>query len=202
VFGKDKLGGLAGVLLVAVLGLLAACGGAQHATDIPDPIEDTTLGTGDVFDVNVYDEEQLSGSYQIADDGFIDFPLVGRVEVTGLEPPAVAALLTERLRDGEFLVSPHVSVFVQAYNSKRFAVVGAVQRAGNFPFVVGMTVVQALGEAGGFTPLASRNDVTLSRRVNGELRRFNIRVGDIASGEVDDPGVQAGDIIFVAERVF
>ncbi len=197
------MGGRSRVLLgLFATSLVWGCGGNAPRTSVPAPIADTTLGNGDVFDVSVYDEEELSGSYRVDDNGSIDFPLIGRVQVDGLEPSDVASLLAQLLRDGEFLRDPHVSVFVQEYNSKRVAVLGAVQRPGNLSFAPGMTVVQAISQAGGFTPLASKNKVTLSRRVEGTLRRFEVRADDVTRGESEDPRVQPGDIIFVPERVF
>ena len=191
--------------LIAVLVLAAAgCGGGNMSTnaDLPPAIEDTTLGVGDVFDVRVYGEEHLSTSYRVAQDGTIDFPFVGRYAVAGAEPPAVADGLAERLRDGGYLRNPQVSVFVREVRSKRVSVVGAVARPGTLELTSGMTVVHAISQAGGFTSIASTNQVIVSRRVGGELRRFRVPVEDVQEGAVDDVALQAGDIVYVPERVF
>lgn len=188
--------------LLPVLLLAAACGASSPAVVPPPAQDDTTLGAGDVFDVRVYGEEELTGSYRVAEDGSIDYPFVGRIEVAGLEPPTVAQVVAQRLRDGEYLVNPQVSVFVKEYNSKRISVIGAVQRPGTFPMTSGLTAVQAISLAGGFTSMASRNDTVVSRRVDGELRRYRVPAEDITEGQVNDVPVQAGDIIYVPERVF
>ena len=183
--------------------VLAGCGGGGAAGGtIPPTVDDTTLGAGDVFDVRVYGEEELSGTYRVAQDGSIDFPFVGRIEVAGQEPPLVANQISLQLRDGGYLVNPQVSVFVQEYNSKRVSVVGAVAEPGTFPLEPNMTVVRAISQAGGFTPLASRDSVVVTRRINGELRRFRVEVEEITEGSRDDVPVQAGDIIYVPERLF
>jgi polysaccharide export outer membrane protein len=191
-------------LLLLAFTLLAGCsrgGGAPGgANDVG--AEDTTLGPGDVFQVRVYGEEDLSSGYRVAQDGTIDFPFVGRVEVAGKEPTEVADLVASRLREGNYLRDPQVSVMVEEYNSKRVSVMGAVARSGTFPMRAGLTVVEAISLAGGFTPLASRNGTVVTRRVDGELQRFQVRVDDVTRGEADDVVLQAGDIVYVPERLF
>lgn len=176
--------------------------GARTPTPLPIPTDDTTLGPGDVFIVRVYGEDDLSASYRIAPDGTVDFPLVGRLAVKGKEPTEVADLIAHELHRGQILVAPQVSVVVEEYNSKRFSVMGAVAQPGTFPMSNGLTVVQAISLAGGFTPLASRNSVVVTRRRNGELRRYEVAVDRMTRGEVDDFPVTAGDIVYVPERLF
>lgn len=168
----------------------------------PPPMSDTTLGAGDVFDVRVFGEAELSATYRVEEDGSIDFPLVGRIEIAGLEPNIAAAAVAQHLRDGEVLVAPHVSVLVQEYNSKRVSVVGAVASPGTFSMTPGMTVVQVISEAGGFTSLASRNQTVVTRMINGENRRFRVPVERITEGRVQDVPIQSGDIVYVPERMF
>lgn len=189
--------------LLLLLALAAGCGPPSSSTR-PTAVgdEDTTLGTGDVFDVRVYGEEELSASYRVAHDGSIDFPLIGRLQVVGLEPTAVAEIIADRLRSAEYLRHPQVSVFVQEYNSKRISVLGAVREPGSFPMQSGLTVVQAISLAGGFTALANRDGTTVARRIGSETRRFPVHVDRITSGQEEDFPIQAQDIIYVPERVF
>src|SRR5262249_34967908 len=129
--------------------LAAAC----HGTRIPDdpirPVEckldlnDTQLGPGDVFDVRVYEEAQLSGIYRVSGDGTISFPLVGQLHIDGQTPPEVGHLIEARLAQG-FLRNPQVSIFVKEYNSKRISVLGQVSKPGTFPYLDSMTIIQAL----------------------------------------------------------
>lgn len=164
--------------------------------------EDTTVGTGDLFDVRVYGEEDLSAQYRIAQDGSIDFPLIGRIEVVGLEPGAIATLISTRLREGQYLVRPHVSVVVREYNSKRISVLGAVRNPGSYPMRSGMNVVEAIGLAGGFTALANRDGTTITRTVDDHLHRYAAPVDRISDGQEANVPVRAGDIIRVPERMF
>lgn len=185
-------------LLVCV----AACGGAPQTIGVSDAQDvDASLGPDDVFDIRVYGEEDLSGSYRVSQDGSIDFPLIGRTRVAGLDPTEVADLVKSRLMEEQILLAPQVSVFVQEYASKRISVVGAVSAPGTFPMTAGLTVVQAISLAGGFDN-ANSNSTVLTRRVDGELRRFTVRANDISRGRADDVPVRAGDIIFVPGSTF
>lgn len=190
---------LGGLLLAAQPG----CG--PTGLNSPPPAtgdNDTTLGPGDVFVVRVYDEQDLSTNYRVAQDGTIDFPYVGRVAVADLEPTEVADLLEERLREEGVLVHPQVSVLVTEYNSKRISVSGAVRNPGNYPISPGLTALQAVGLAGGTTDLANRDGAIVTRRVDGAMRRYSIPLDRITIGTADDFAIRAGDIIFVPERPF
>lgn len=187
---------------LALLVAVTSCGPtSSYAVDESEGADDTTLGLGDVFEVRVFAEDDLSARYRVSDDGSIDFPLIGRVLVGGLEPTQVADLIESRLREGDFLRDPQVSVFVEEYNSKRISVLGAVQSAGSFPITPGLTVVQAISLAGGFTALANRDGTVLTRRVEGRMRRLSVPVDRIMAGERSDIRVRAGDIIHVPARI-
>lgn len=192
----------AGSLLLSAI-LVSACGPGGINTRPPATAEnDTRLGVGDLFDVRVYGEEDLSTNYRVEQDGTIDFPYIGRVEVEGLEPPQVADLIEVRLRDGAVLVEPHVSVLVTETPSRRITVQGAVRNPGNYPVTAGLTVLQAVGLAGGTTDLANRNGAIVTRRVDGEMRRYAVPLDNITIGAAEDFPVQANDIILVPERPF
>ncbi|MBN1652971.1 MAG: polysaccharide biosynthesis/export family protein [Deltaproteobacteria bacterium] len=184
--------------------LFFGCGTTIKQTPQPLSVgeDDTTLGPGDVFEVNVYGDKDLSGKHKVAKDGSIDFPLVGRVVVAGKEPTEVSEDIARKLIEGEILLNPQVSVFVTEYVSKRVSVVGAVSRPGTFPMSSGLTVVQAISLAGGFTSLASRNETLVTRRDNQKTERFRVPVERVAEGRADDFALQAGDIIYVPERLF
>lgn len=195
---------IASLLVCATVSSIPGCGAAGRVPDAQrhSSDEETTVGTGDLFDVRVYGEEDLSAQYRIAQDGSIDFPLIGRVEVVGLEPGAIASLISTRLREGRYLVRPHVSVVVREYNSKRISILGAVRNPGSYPIRSGMGVVEAIGLAGGFTALANRDGTTITRTVDETLHRYAAPVDRISDGQETDVPVRAGDIIRVPERMF
>jgi len=158
---------------------------------------DVTLGPTDVFEVRVYGEPDLSGTYRIDSDGTIDFPLIGRLRVSGQVPSQVATTITEKLAQG-YLKSPQVSILVKESNSKKVTVLGQVQKPGTFPFLVRMSVVEALSLAGGFTSLAAGNDVIVRR--GGKT--FRVRAAAITEGKAPNFFLEPGDTVLVQERMF
>jgi polysaccharide export outer membrane protein len=161
----------------------------------------STLGAGDVFEVRVFQEPDLSGPFRVATDGSIDFPLCGRLEVMGLSAGAAAELITRCLKP-RYLKSPQVSVFLKELNSKKVFVIGEVQKPGTFPYEDGMSVVQAVTLAGGFTRLAAKNDCTVTRAAAGAEQRIKVRVEDVGRGAAPNFPLQPGDIVFVPESLF
>lgn len=191
------------VALLAALMLGTGCPRTVPPPPMPplNLVADTTLGPGDVFTVDVFGEKELSGKYRVSASGQVDYPLVGAVKVGGLTPTEVAALLSRKLAAG-YLREPHVSVFVDAYNSKKISVFGQVRKPGTFAYLNNMSIIEAITLAGGFTPLASKNDITVTRNEGGKSRRFKLQVKDIGEGRAQNYLLRPGDVVFVPERVF
>ncbi len=183
--------------------LCAGCHGALRESGGQQVLsqDDSTLGTGDTFDVRVFGEGDLSAKYRVGGDGTIDFPLVGTLKVTGLLPSQVAALIATRLRAG-ILRSPQVSVYVQEQVSKKIHVLGQVARPGTFTCAAGMNIVEAITQAGGFTPVSAKNSTTVTRTVAGKQFIYRVAAGDISDGMAKNFAVRPGDIISVPERFF
>jgi polysaccharide export outer membrane protein len=182
-----------------------ACSVARPQTPAVRPEDaptDTTIGPGDVFDVRVYGEEGLSGTYRVASDGSVDYPLLGTISVQGMTPTEVTRLIADGLVSGQFLRKPNVSVFVKEYSSKKISVFGQVNKPGTFQYVDGMSIVEAVSIAGGFTPMAKPNDVTVTRVINGAEKQFLVPVEAIAQGRTSNFVLRPGDIVFVPQRVF
>ena len=181
-----------------------ACGGTPPAATLPPPptpeanIEGASLGPSDVFEVRVYQEKELSGSYRVGSDGKFTFPLVGPVSAEGCSPAELADILTERLRRG-FLRNPQVSVFIQEFNSKKVFVLGEVNKPGTFRFEDNMSIVQAITLAGGFKALADKNRIVLTRLVDGQELKYVVPVEAIGQGRGQNLLLQPGDIVFVPE---
>ena len=161
----------------------------------------TSLGAGDVFEVRVFQEPDLTGAYRVAADGSIDFPNCGRLPVAGRTAAAVADEITSCLKP-RYLKNPQVSVFVREFNSKKVFVFGEVQKPGTFAYEDGMSVVQAVTLAGGFTRIAARNACTVTRLIEGSEKRIKVPVEDIGAGRAPNFVLQPGDILFVPESVF
>ncbi len=184
--------------------LIAGCGPATKTTvaePIMPPQIDTTFGVGDTFDVRVFGEADLSGSYKVSGEGNITFPLIGLVHVDGLDPEGVARLLTEKLRQG-ILRDPQVTVTAKDQISKKIYIMGQVGRPGTFPYSPSMSIVEAITVAGGFTPLAAKNDTTITRSEKGQKTITKVPAGDIGEGKARNVYLKPGDIISVPERMF
>lgn len=169
---------------------------------LPVPVESTTLGPGDVFTLDMVGEKDLPRDYQVASDGTVDFPYIHRVKVQGLEPQEVAREVRERLIAQRILVDPSVIVSVKEYNSKRITVLGQVQRPGSFPLTPGMTLVQAISNAGGLNAIANGDRVNLTRKDKQGATTVVLSFDSITDGKSPDLPLQAGDQIYVHERVF
>lgn len=168
---------------------------------IPEP-DIAKLGPGDVFQVKVYEDNTLSDIYQVSSTGTIDFPLIGRLKVEGLTPSEVVDLIKTKLIEGKFIKDPHISIFVKEWNSRKISVFGEVQKPGTFQYEAGMTIVQAISLAGGFTNIADANHTRVIRIINGVEKRFILPVKEIGEGRAPNFYLKPGDIIFVPERLF
>src|SRR5512136_1077371 len=94
---KLRAAALAGLVAVA------ACGGAPHPVDLPAPIEVTSFGVGDVFEVHIMGEEKLPTTFTVAPDGTVDLPYIKRIKVLGLEPQQIAEVVRNKLMKDEIL---------------------------------------------------------------------------------------------------
>jgi protein involved in polysaccharide export with SLBB domain len=164
------------------------------------PSEDR-IGIDDVFDVRVYGEPELTGTYRVANDGTIDFPLAGRLTVLGLRTGEIQNLLVTKLAAG-ILKSPQVTVTVKERNSQKITVFGQVAKPGQVSYYPNITIVDAIASAGGFTGIAAKNSVNLRREVSGKIETHVFPVADIAEGRSQNVMVLPGDVLVVDERVF
>ena len=112
--------------------------------------QDYRVGGYDVIDINVYEEADLSRKdVRISADGYISFPLVGRLKVEGLTTSEIEKLISLKLAEGQYLLDAHASVTVMDYKSKQFIVLGAVKEPGTYPLKAKERVLDAISRAGG-----------------------------------------------------
>ncbi len=173
------------------------------APDLPAPVESTTLGPGDILRMEVVGEKDFPTEYQVAPDGTINFPYIDGMKVSGLEAQDVASRVRQSLIERQILKHPSVIVRVTEFRSKRVTVLGQVKSPGSLPFQPGMALVQAISQAGGVTAPGLVDQVRLTR-VLKDRRSLTVVVDleAINSGRLEDVLLQAGDRIFVEERVF
>jgi polysaccharide export outer membrane protein len=174
-------------LCIAALGGCAAphYSDALFRADLSAPYQ---LASGDRLRVIVFGQEQLTNSFSVDGAGNISMPLIGMVRVQGMTTAQAQGVIEARLRDG-FLREPKVSVEVEAF--RPFFVLGEVGIAGQYPFINGMTVQNAIAIAGGFTPRGYQDCVDLTRIIGGRPVT--------ASVPLTFP-VRPGDTITVRER--
>ena len=178
-----------GVLLVVGL---AACGSTAPsdldqaaASDIPE----YHLGSGDRVRVTVMDQPNLTGEYRVDGAGRIAYPLIGSIEARGMTARELEEKITAGLKP-DYLANPSVSV--EVVNPRPFYVLGEVRNPGSYPYVEGMTVLNAVAIAGGFTYRARDEDFYVTRATNPALKQ--------AAGPATR--VTPGDVITVRERYF
>jgi polysaccharide export outer membrane protein len=148
------------------------------------------LDAGDRLRVVVYGQEGLTNTYAIDAGGSITMPLIGAVRARGLTPAGLAAEITGKLRNG-YIREPSVAVEIEAY--RPFFILGEVAAPGQYPYVPNMSVESAVAIAGGFSPRAKRDRVTLTHTDAGGSVRAIVPLGTPLS---------PGDTVLVGERWF
>jgi polysaccharide biosynthesis/export protein len=158
---------------------------APLAADVNGPY---VLDSGDKLRILVFGQEALSNSYAVDAAGNIAMPLIGAVEARGISTEALSQAIAVRLRRG-YVREPHVAIEIETY--RPFFVLGEITTPGQFAFVPGMTVENAVAIAGGFTPRAYRYQFELHRLIRGQVMRATVAL---------DYPVRPGDTIVVSER--
>ena len=147
------------------------------------------LDAGDRLRVVVYGQEGLTNTYAIDAGGSITMPLIGSVPARGRTPAGLAADITARLRNG-FIREPSVAVEVEAY--RPFFILGEVAAPGQYPYVPNMTVESAVAIAGGFSPRALRDRVTITHTDPAGSMRTVVPLGTRSAPAIPCSSANAG----------
>lgn len=176
---------------------LAACSTTRTAVVETGPryTEDTTdqayrLDSGDKVRLTVYNEPTLSGEFAVSSNGSLSLPLIGEVPATKRTTDEIGAEVQRRLADG-YLRDPKVSMEVITY--RPFFILGEVKAPGQYPFASGITVLNAVATAQGFSPRAERKVAYIRRAGSTEETPYRL---------TPDLRVQPGDTIRIGERYF
>ena len=187
------------MILIRVFAAIMACAAlascaapSREPTAEAPPAVDAPyrLANGDRLRILVFGQADLTNTYAVDSSGVVSMPLIGRVRAQGLTTAELERAVTARFRQG-YLRDPSVSIEVQDF--RPVFVLGAVACAGQYPYVNGMTVEQAVAAAGGFTPLAAQASVSITRIAGGRATTF--------SAPLDYPA-RPGDTIAVDGRLF
>jgi polysaccharide export outer membrane protein len=170
-------------------------GPAIYAAPMPAPMAvayDSAyrLDAGDRLRIVIYGQEGLTNTYAIDAGGSITMPLIGAVRARGLTPAGLAAEISGKLRNG-YIREPSVAVEIEAY--RPFFILGEVAAPGQYPYVPNMSVESAVAIAGGFSPRARRDRVTLTHTDAGGSARVVVPLGT---------PISPGDTVLVGERWF
>jgi protein involved in polysaccharide export with SLBB domain len=148
------------------------------------------LGPSDRVRLKVYGEQDISGEYEIDTNGYISVPLAGRVKAAGLNTRQLEKAVASALSRG-LLRDPRVNAEVATY--RPFFILGEVKKAGEYPYKSGLTVLDAVASAGGYTYRANEGKVV--------IRRAGSNVEETIALDAPVP-VYPGDNIRIPERYF
>jgi len=172
-------------------------------TDTPSEYR---IGVDDVMRINVWGNNELSVEVPVRPDGKISMPLIGDIQAGGRTPTEVAVDIKSKL--SAYIRNPNVTVMLTELHSheylSRIRVTGAVENQLSIPYRQGMTVLDAVLEAGGVNEFASENSTKLYRKQNGNTVVYDIKLGNILNkGELStNLYLKPGDVITVPERFF
>ncbi len=193
-------------LALAAALLAAACGDnppVVYPTAPPSLNESQlTMGPGDKIDLVIYfGQNETKATYTLDSSGEIAVRYIGTVSAAGKTAAQLKGEVQTKLADG-YLRDPIVSVTVSEINSRKLSVLGQVARSGTIKYVPGMTITDAIAQSGGFTPMARKNLVRVTRSVDGHPVSWELPAEMIGRGDRPTFWVMPGDVVFVPERVF
>jgi len=147
------------------------------------PHDDTfVIGNEDVLAISVWKEPDLTKAVPVRSDGKISLPLVGELEATGKTPLQLERDITEKLKS--FITAPEVNVIVQQVNSRKFNILGEVNKPGEYPLAASTTVMDAVATAGGFRDFAKKTGVYVLRKTaDGQENRLKFNYKDFIKGK-------------------
>jgi polysaccharide export outer membrane protein len=184
--------------------LMAQQGPAQPQVAARQQDANYHLAANDLLDFRVFQEPELDAVIRISGDGNAIFPLVGAVPVAGKTIGEATELLRKRYMNG-YLVNPQVTLTVRTYARKVFTILGQVQKPGSYEIEgsESISLLQAVGMAGGYTRIANPGNVTVKRREGGAEKVYRFNAKKMAKTESDSNfRVLPGDVITVAESIF
>lgn len=196
------------VLVLAVVAVVAGCSG----NPTPPPIDkqnaensEYLIGAGDVVNIFVWRNPELSATVPVRPDGKISTPLVEDVDAVGKTPTQLARDIEERLK--KFVRDPIVTVITQNFVGdfdQQVRVIGEAAEPRAVPYREKMTVLDVMIQVGGLTKYAAGNRAVLVRRINGEADTFPAELDNLIKyGDVRyNFGMQPGDILIIPQSNF
>lgn len=198
-----------GMLLcqAALVWLVAGCTSPTQITPPPQVSQvegDYRLAPTDLLDFRIFQEPDFDAVIRISGDGSAIFPMIGRVHIAGMTIGQATETLRQRYMAG-YLANPQVNLTVRTYAKKTFTMLGQVQKPGTYPIEgnESISLLQAIGMAGGYTRIANPSNVVVKRNEGGVEKVYNFNAKKMARTATDSTfRIMPGDVITVAESIF
>lgn len=180
-----------------LLALTAVLGAAGNTSQAAAPTDQYLLQPGDVLEISVWKETDLTKSVIVRPDGQITFPLVGEATAAGNSIESIRKQLADKLK--KYIPDPVVTVSIEQLTGNLIYVIGKVNRPGQFQIPRNVDVMQALSMAGGTSTYASLNKIKILRRSGERLTSIPFEYGDVEKGDNLEQNIilQAGDVVVV-----
>jgi polysaccharide export outer membrane protein len=183
------------VCLIVLLGLIVSTG----PTVAQAPAQDSSyrIGPNDVLNIFVWKEAELTRDVTVMPDGKITYPLIGEIMAQGLTASELKKTISDKLQS--FVTAPEVTVIVKESRSQVVYAIGKLTRPGPIALAPGMTVMQALSAAGGFTEWADQKNILIVRREGGKETQLRFNYKEFTSGEKLEQNIllKPGDTVVV-----
>jgi polysaccharide biosynthesis/export protein len=169
---------------------------------IPAPVDSGyEIGPEDVITVWVFQQPSMSGTYPVRTDGMVSVPLIGQIKAGGMTVAQVEGEVVDKLKTGQIVIDPNVTVNVLQVNSKKIYISGeGINRTCEMPLVVPTHVSQALAYAGGFKEWANIKKIRIVRQgKDGKVQVFHYNDKQVSHGQHLEQNIvlQPGDHIYV-----
>jgi polysaccharide export outer membrane protein len=163
------------------------------------------VSPSDILKINVYQEKDLNRTVRVSQSGYISYPLIGKIKIAGLTVSKAEEKIANLFRK-DYLVDPHVSIFIEEYHARKIFILGAVNKPGSYdlPLQRSFTILEAISLAGGFTKLAAVDKTKIVRIENGVEKNVVVKITDITKkgDKSKDVILKPNDIIVIPETFF
>ena len=196
--GNRTINALCRFLCVAlVVTVTFAVGTVCASQSFLEPGEAYLIGLGDVLEIQVWNEPDLSRTLNVRLDGFISLPLAGDVAVVGKSIPELTKVLEKRYSD--LIEEPTVTVILAESRSRRYYLIGQVAQPGEFPLDYPISLLQAIARGGGFSEWAKKDEVAVFRRQSGKDNMLKFNYDSFVKGKNLEQNflIEPGDTIVV-----
>lgn len=203
---ETRFAARAATFVCVILGafILAACSSAPPPPRVAEAVGEYKIGAGDVLQISVWQNRDLSISAPVRPDGLISVPLVNDVPAAGKTPTELSTDLETRLK--KYVTDPVVTVIVSSFAStnSQVRVVGEAARPQAIPYHENMSVLDAMIAAGGLTAYAAGNRATLIRNVDGKEMSYRLLLDDLLKdGDMSaNAPLEPGDVIIIPQTYF